>query len=233
MTDLSAYDRYEELKGWDKAPFMHPSPGEIMFYEHYLGKVNMDGAKVLEIGFGNGNFIGWAKKRGAIVYGTELQQSAVDKAVQSGVNVLPTEICQSVNILKGELTAMAALDVMEHLSIEQNISFLASAAMMLKRDGLLLIRFPNGQSPMGLTVQYGDRSHVSVLSIPIINQLIVGLPFVVTFAGEPLRTLTGGATSRLARYIQAGMRYCATQLIRTLYGDIPLYMNAVMVIRKQ
>ena len=62
MTDLSAYDRYDELKGWDKAPFMHPSPGEIMFYEHYLGKLNMDGAKVLEIGFGNGNFIGWAKK---------------------------------------------------------------------------------------------------------------------------------------------------------------------------
>lgn len=233
MTDLSAYDRYDELKGWDKAPFMHPSPGEIMFYEHYLGRLNMDGAKVLEIGFGNGNFIGWARKRGAIVYGTELQQSAVDKAVRSGVNVLPPEICESVESLKGELTAIAALDVMEHLSIEQNISFLASAAMMMKRDGLLLIRFPNGQSPMGLAVQYGDRSHVSVLSIPIINQLIVGLPFVVMFAGEPLRTLTGGATSRFARYIQTGMRYCATQLIRTLYGDIPLYMNAVMVIRKR
>ena len=153
--------------------------------------------------------------------------------MQSGINVLPSEICNSVDLLKGDLTAMAALDVMEHLSIEQNISFLTSAAMMLKRDGLLLIRFPNGQSPMGLTVQYGDRSHVCVLSIPIIRQLIVDLPFVVTFAGEPLRTLTGGMTSRLARYIQIGMRYCATRLIRSLYGNIPLYMNAVMVIRKQ
>lgn len=232
MTDLSAYDRYEELKGWDKAPFMHPSPGEIMFYEHYLGKLNMDGAKVLEIGFGNGNFIGWAKQRGAVVYGTELQQSVVEKAVKNGVNVLPTEIRKSVDLLGGQLTAMAALDVMEHLSIEQNISLLGSAAMMLKKDGILLIRFPNGQSPIGLTVQYGDRSHVSVLSIPIINQLIVGLPFVVTYAGEPLRTLTGGMTSRLARYIQIGMRNFATGLIRTLYGDIPMYMNAVMVIRR-
>jgi SAM-dependent methyltransferase len=232
MTDLSAYDHYETLKGWDKAPFMQPSPGEIMFYEHYLGRLNLAGAKVLEIGFGNGNFIGWAKQRGAIVYGTELQQSAVEKATQCGVNVLPTEIRKSVDLLRGELTAMAALDVMEHLSIEQNISFLTSAAMMLKRDGLLLIRFPNGQSPMGLAIQYGDRSHVSMLSIPIINQLITGLPFVVTYAGEPLRTLTGGFASKFARYIQTWMRHRATSLIRTLYGDIPMYMNAVMVIRR-
>jgi 2-polyprenyl-3-methyl-5-hydroxy-6-metoxy-1,4-benzoquinol methylase len=231
MTDLSAYDRYEELKGWDKAPFMNPSPGEIMFYEHYLGRLNMNGAKVLEIGFGNGNFIGWAKQRGAIVYGTELQQSAVEKATQFGVNVLPTEIRKSVDLLRGQLTAMAALDVMEHLSIEQNISFLTSAAMMLKRDGLLLIRFPNGQSPMGLAVQYGDRSHVSVLSIPIINQLIIDLPFVVAYAGEPLRTLTGGITSKLVRHIQTWMRHHTTRLIRSLYGDIPMYMNAVMVLR--
>jgi hypothetical protein len=220
------------MKGWDKAPFMHPSEGEIMFYEHYLGGLSMDGAKVLEIGFGNGNFIGWAKQRGAIIYGTEIQQSALDKASQYGVNVLPADVSKSADVLKDQLLAIAALDVMEHLSIDQNISFLLSAAIMLKQDGLLLIRFPNGQSPLALPVQYGDRSHVSVLSIPIINQLMVDLPFSVIYAGEPFRTLTGSIPSRLVRYIQIGLRGCADHLIRLLYGDVPMYMNAVMLIRR-
>ncbi len=211
---------------------MHPSEGEIMFYEHYLGGLSMDGAKVLEIGFGNGNFIGWAKQRGAIIYGTEIQQSALDKASQYGVNVLPADVSKSADVLKDQLLAIAALDVMEHLSIDQNISFLLSAAIMLKQDGLLLIRFPNGQSPLALPVQYGDRSHVSVLSIPIINQLMVDLPFSVIYAGEPFRTLTGSIPSRLVRYIQIGLRGCADHLIRLLYGDVPMYMNAVMLIRR-
>lgn len=203
-----------------------------MFYEHYLGGLSMDGAKVLEIGFGNGNFIGWAKQRGAIIYGTEIQQSALDKASQYGVNVLPADVSKSADVLKDQLLAIAALDVMEHLSIDQNISFLLSAAIMLKQDGLLLIRFPNGQSPLALPVQYGDRSHVSVLSIPIINQLMVDLPFSVIYAGEPFRTLTGSIPSRLVRYIQIGLRGCADHLIRLLYGDVPMYMNAVMLIRR-
>ncbi len=232
MTIFSGYEHYQKLKGWDVAPFMLPSPAEIMFYEHYLGKIRMVGAKVLEIGFGNGNFIGWAKQRGAQVYGTEVQSSAVEKAKERGVTVLPIDIASSAGGMCGNFTIIAALDVMEHLTIEQNISLLTSAAAMLESNGVLFLRFPNGQSPLSLAAQYGDVSHVSTLSIDIINQLIIDLPLFPIYAGAPYRPLTGGIPSRIVSHLQAALRYGADRLIRLLYGEIPMYMNAVMLLRK-
>jgi SAM-dependent methyltransferase len=231
-TEYSGYEHYQELKGWDNAPFMLPSRGEVMFYEHYLSTIDLNGARVLEIGFGNGNFIGWARQRGAEVYGTEIQPSAVEKALEYGVNVLPVDISKSAQNMSEKFSVIVAIDVMEHLNISQNISLLKSAAAMLHTNGILMLRFPNSQSPLSLTAQHGDVSHISTISIGIVKQLMIGLPFSVICAGAPYRPKTGNFRSRVIAHIQAVLRDCADHVIRMLYGDIPMYMNAIMVLRK-
>lgn len=232
MTQAPAYDHYEKMKGWDAAPFMATPPGDRKFYDHYLGHCGLAGAVVVEVGFGNGNFLGWAQARGATLYGTEVQPEAVARAQDHGVHVLPPDLAQSSAELEGQVAVMAALDVMEHLSIAQNAAMLAASADMLRVGGLILLRFPNGQSPLSLPVQHGDMTHVSVLSIPVVEQLCAGLPFKVTHAGPPFRTLPDGFAARLVRRIQGLIRRCADACIKAVYGDIPLYANVTMVLQK-
>lgn len=227
------YDSYQRLKGWDEQPFMEPLPGDRMFYDHYLGSLDLAGAKVLEVGFGNGNFLGWAKAKGATVYGTEIQEAAIAKAQANGVQVLPLDLAESQEALLGQLLVVAAFDVMEHLTMAQNAALLAAAATMLKPGGMLIARFPNGESPLSLPIQHGDRTHVTVMSIPIVEQMIPDLPFDVVYAGEPFRTLTGGVLSRLVRRVQNLLRTLVTRLIWMIYGKIPLYANAVVVLRRR
>lgn len=227
------YGGYQELKGWDEQPFMQPSRGERLFYDHYLSRLSLAGGRVLEVGFGNGNFLGWARAKGATVYGTEIQPAAIAKAEASGVVVLPIDLAASVDLLRGSLRVFAAIDVMEHLSKQQNFAMLATAAEMLERDGMALVRFPNGQSPLSMPIQHGDHTHLSVLSIPIVEQMAAALPFEIVYAGEPVRTFPPGALPRLARHAQDGIRRVATRSFRLIYGDLPLYANVVMVLRRR
>jgi SAM-dependent methyltransferase len=226
------YRHYQALKGWDEAPFMQPSRTDAQFFAHYLGTVVETGALVAEVGFGNGNFLGWAAARGARVFGSEVQAAARDKAVAAGVGLLPLDFAGWKDALPGRLRVIAAIDVMEHLTRAQNGELLMAAARLLEPGGLLLARFPNGQSPLSLPIQYGDQTHVSVLSAPIVEQMARGLSLEVVFAGRPFRPYAGGLAGRIARKGQDLVRGACDRAIRLVYGPLPMHANTVMLLRR-
>jgi len=226
------YLHYQELKGWDEAPFMQPSRADAQFFAHYLGRAVDAGALVAEVGFGNGNFLGWASARGARVFGSEVQAAARDKALAAGVGLLPLDFAAWPGVLPGRLRVLAAIDVMEHLTREQNIALLAAAARLIEPGGLLFLRFPNGQSPLSLPIQHGDQTHVSVLSAAIVEQLAQGLALRVEYAGRPFRPYAGGPVGRAARKLQDLVRGAADRAIRLIYGPLQMHANTVMVLRR-
>jgi 2-polyprenyl-3-methyl-5-hydroxy-6-metoxy-1,4-benzoquinol methylase len=226
------YLHYQALKGWDDAPFMQPSPTDAQFFAHYLGGAVAAGALVAEVGFGNGNFLGWAAARGARVFGSEVQAAARDKAVAAGVGLLPLDFTAWQSVLPGRLRVIAAIDVMEHLTRAQNGELLAAAARLLEPGGLLFARFPNGQSPLSLPIQHGDQTHVSVLSAPIVEQMAQGLSLEVVYAGRPFRPYVGGFSGRIARKAQDIVRGGCDRAIRMVYGPLPMHANTVMVLRR-
>jgi 2-polyprenyl-3-methyl-5-hydroxy-6-metoxy-1,4-benzoquinol methylase len=226
------YEGYGSLKGWDKQEFMNTPDGDRLFYEHYLGDLPIRDHSVLEVGFGNGGFLGWAKDKGARVFGTELLESALNKAISYGVEVLPVDIISSVDRLRNKLCVFAAIDVMEHLTADQHYKLLSCASEMLVAGGRLLLRFPNGQSPLSLPMQYGDSTHVSIVSIPNIERMIEEMPLKVVYAGAPIRTLTGSTARRAMLYVKYAIRGISDKMIQLLYGKIPLYENAVMLIER-
>lgn len=226
------YLHYQELKGWHEAPFMRPTRTDAQFFEHYLADAVSTGGLVAEVGFGNGNFLGWAAARGARVYGSEVQAAARDKAVTAGVGLLPLEFGSWQAVLPGRLRVLAAIDVMEHLTREQNAALLAAASRLLEPGGLLFVRFPNGQSPLSLPIQHGDHTHISVLSAPIVEQMARGLPLDIVFAGRAFRPYVGGVAGRLARKTQDFVRGLADKAIRLIYGPLPMHANTVMVLRR-
>jgi hypothetical protein len=199
-----------------RGPFTQPSRSHIQFYAHYLADAVGEGALVAEVGFGNGNFLGWASSRGARVFGSEVQSSLSDKAAAAGVGLLPLDFAEWQAALPGRLKVLAAIDVMEHLTREQNTELLAAAAHQLEPGGLLFLRFPNGQSPLSLPIQHGDQTHISVLSIPIVEQMACGHTLKVVHAGRPFRPYTGGFAGRAARKVQAGVRGATDRAIRLI-----------------
>jgi SAM-dependent methyltransferase len=226
------YLHYQELKGWHEAPFMQPSATDARFFAHYLASVVEEGAVVAEVGFGNGNFLGWAAARGALVFGSEVQAAARGKAVAAGVGLLPLDFAKWQAALPGRLRVMAAIDVMEHLTREQNALLLATAARLIEPGGLLFLRFPNGQSPLSLPIQHGDQTHVSVLSAPIVEQMARGLALEIVSAGKSFRPYAGGLMGRAVRKVQDLVRSAADRGIRLIYGPLPMYANTVMVLRR-
>lgn len=64
----------------------------------------------------------------------------------------------------GKFDLIVALDVMEHIETSDLVDFMSSVRNLLKPGGMFVARVPNGSSPWGLVYQYGDITHVTVLS---------------------------------------------------------------------
>ena len=163
------YLHYQELKGWHDAPFMQPSATDAQFFTHYLGQVVESGALVAEVGFGNGNFLGWAAARGARVFGSEVQAAARDKALHAGVGLLPLDFGTWQGALPGRLRVIAAIDVMEHLTRDQNAGLLAAAARRAQDSGSCAWRVRPVDSP-DLRSAADAREHRDGAAPPLIVQ---------------------------------------------------------------
>ena len=70
------YSDYEEWKGWDKKGLSEvPSATNHDYFSREMKRANISsGAKILEIGFGNGEFMQWAKVNGYRVSGVEVRE---------------------------------------------------------------------------------------------------------------------------------------------------------------
>jgi len=69
------YADYQEWKGWADKPFGVCPPELAVYFSKELKQSGVDclqGKRVLEIGFGNGEFARWARDAGADYHGTEL-----------------------------------------------------------------------------------------------------------------------------------------------------------------
>ena len=90
------YAGYEAWKGWSK-PFTCSAEEAIYFAGETRG-LAIEHADVLEIGFGSGSFLAWARARKARVAGTEINPALLAAAEQFGVEQLPAafeEVAQS------------------------------------------------------------------------------------------------------------------------------------------
>jgi len=125
---------------------------------------------VLEIGFGNGSFLAWAKAQGADVVGTEIDAPMIERARAKGFDAQPASLV-ALAAVGQRFDLVVAFDVFEHWDKAELVENLKQIAALLRPGGLVLARFPNGQSPFGRVHQYGDLTHQTVLSASSVAQL--------------------------------------------------------------
>ena len=155
---------YVDWKRWDAAAFGRFSKAEARYFGWHLQRCGVGGsAQVLEIGFGNGAFLGYARQRGLGVAGIEIEPTLRARAQALGVPAAAD--LQGLADGLPTFDLIVAFDVFEHLSRDALAGWLQQACVRLSPQGVLLCRVPNGDSPFGRKHQHGDVTHVSVWSL--------------------------------------------------------------------
>lgn len=231
--ERASYDNYHEWKKWEDGAFFSPTPREQAYFDAEFRRIPIARRHVLEIGFGNGTFLRWAKDRCATVAGTEVSQEALARAAAIGVEILPADLSQAAASNIGRFDLIVALDVIEHLKIAEIGGMFDMVAQLLKPGGVFLARFPNGQSPFGRIYQYGDLTHQTVMSAAMIEQLIADRPLRMVRAGNPATPIFGAFPRRAAQFARRLSAAVLERCLRSIYGlDCPLGPNVVVVLER-
>jgi SAM-dependent methyltransferase len=229
-------DAYADWKNWDPATFGRFTPLDAVYFAAETSLREASGARVLEIGFGNGAFLGWAKHLGSEVFGTETNPLLTQRAREflGHDRVFDSLDEQEARKLNGTLSLVVAFDVVEHVSIEHLPAFLSRARDLLTADGRIVLRFPNGDSPFGRISQHGDPTHVTTLGYQKIDYLARGSGLRVLEIRAPQLPLRGVGWRRAAK--RAALTFCRSIIERCVgqlyFGGrrIPLDPNYVAIL---
>ncbi len=163
--------------------------------------------KILELGFGNGSFAGWARSNGHDYFGLELIPELVARAKSLRFNAAETPNDLTELFEQDSFDLVVAFDVFEHIETERLIELLRQLLKILRPGGKILARFPSGDSPFARAYQHGDITHKSCLGSSAIRQIAgtVGAVIIsirgaeLPLKGVPLRSKVRRLTSLVLR----------------------------------
>lgn len=232
LAGLEGYEGYADWKGWT-GEFTASDKHARYFRAEFEG-LPLAGREVLEIGFGNGGFLAWARQQGAKVTGLEINPDMLAAAARLGYPARNAEL--RTLVAEGRhCDLVVAFDVLEHWSHAELIENFRAIADLLNPGGHFLARFPNGHSPFGRVYQYGDFTHRSVLSRYRIEYLaeVSGLEVVRIADARRLSAKPGMLRALRHRWLALQRRRIERRIAR-LYGTprLPLGPNLVAVLRR-
>lgn len=177
---------YVEWKNWTESDFGVCQPTDHAYFrklqKHFPEKIT----NCLEIGFGNGSFLGFMIEQGVLVEGVEMLEVLLARARANGIRCYGS----IKDIPKDQKYDLVCLfDVLEHIPQAEIELFLTNIATHLSPNGRILIRTPNGSSPLGLANQYGDVTHQTVITTSKLNYWGRG----IRVNSESLRLVFSGA----------------------------------------
>lgn len=226
------YDGYEDWKNWSK-PFSYHAEEEKYFAGELRGIAIKD-MELLEIGFGSGSFLAWAKAQGARVSGTEINEAMLSEAKENDVSILPAAFEVFGEEYQSRYDIIVGFDVFEHFDIETVAVRLKACEKMLRVGGHLVLRFPNGQSPFGLVSQNGDITHRSTLSKAVLVQILGTTDLAVLRYGPSFRVCGGKPVTALARLVRYGFRSLLSVALNFIYNQtVPWDAVVTIVLRRQ
>ena len=192
-------DKYIEWKRWDRLAFGVLKKEVAAAFQSEVRRAQIpDIRDVVEIGFGAGAFMAFAKRKNWRIVGIEANPHLVALAQRAGYSAMgPGQLAQ---LPDKSLDLIAAFDVLEHLTHDQIDELLHTAKSKLRPQGAFLARFPNGDSPIGLCNQNGDITHITAIGIQKITYFADLHGLRIVYAGpEAMPILCGHAKHMLHR----------------------------------
>ena len=235
----TSYSGYQEWKNWSHQEFGKYNTEQSIYYKKECikcGLTNLSGLNIVEIGFGNGSFAGWAIHSGAKYYGIETIPELVDIGKAMGFNTYSSETPWQEITTLSSIDLVVAFDVFEHIEINLLTSMLKEVHKYMGKNSVLMFRVPSGDSPFSRSIQHGDLTHCTVLGSSAIYQLAANTGFEVHLISSPAFALWGqGVISFIKRSIVTCSRSIVYPLITHLLmggGKPILSPNMICIFKK-
>ena len=234
-----SYENYELSQGWDAASFGSFSPEKGIYYSAELKRQGLISSKdlhVLDIGFGNGSFLGWCRHRGWQCDGVEINERLIERARDHGY-IVKNSINHFIrHAQRRPYDLITAFDVLEHIDRESQVTFLTSLQSICTQRTLVMLRFPNGDNPFSLPIQNGDVTHQTAIGQMMLRHIVQLAGFEIVSLGGPSQPMQGVSIFRRIG-IAAGkpLRWTIGTIIRHLFmggASITFSSNLFAVLRK-
>jgi 2-polyprenyl-3-methyl-5-hydroxy-6-metoxy-1,4-benzoquinol methylase len=229
---VDPYANYAAWKQWNGA--FAPTDKESRYFAAEFRGIPLRGKRVLEVGFGNGSFLAFAKGTGAAVAGIEINAAMCEAARRHGFDAIDATLTELA--ARGErYDIVAAFDVLEHWDTNELVENFRAIRTLLADGGLFVSRFPNGQSPFGRVFQHGDFTHKSTLSTYKIEYLAALTGFDIVRIDNVRRVPSRpGPLASVRHWWLARRRRWIERSVARLYGirKLPLDPNLVAVLKK-
>ena len=232
---LKLYSHYEQKKNWEVTKIRSEYPD---LYQHEFARLDLIGSlNIFEVGFGDCDFMLWAREMGHQVFGVEINTSLVESARKIGLDVECADAITYVSSYTGAriYDVVTLFDVLEHQTMDEMVELMSNLSRLVKKGGLVLIRVPNGQSPFGCLHQYGDATHISVLSGPILFDIARGLGLTPIKYYNSARRRPGNEAlyKRIARELAYILRNGLEVILGKLYlaRRVPMDPSVTVILR--
>jgi 2-polyprenyl-3-methyl-5-hydroxy-6-metoxy-1,4-benzoquinol methylase len=167
------YEDYESAKEWHEGEFAKFSRYDAACFEAELTKAGIgirSTLRVLEVGYGNGKFLGWCRSRDVRADGLEINETLVERARKSGFTAFGV-LDDSRKADMAQYDLIVAFDVLEHIARDELVRFVRDLKACLNPGGRMIFRFPNGDSPFSLYLQNGDITHQTAIGKAMFQQI--------------------------------------------------------------
>jgi hypothetical protein len=231
---MTSYTGYEDARGWDAASFGALTSEEASYFGAEMAAAGVavgPGLRVLDLGFGNGSFLGWCRSCGATPHGTEVNARLVQRARSHGF-ACATDLLQ-LNEEVGGLAydLITAFDVLEHIERDTLVAFVAQLKTVCHADTVVLLRFPNGDNPFALPLQNGDVTHVTAIGQTMVRQVAKLAGFELVRIGVPAQPRRRLGLKRALVALGVPLRRGIGLLIRHLFmGGAPVQFSANLLV---
>lgn len=171
-------------------------------------------ASILDLGCGHGALIHFAKLEGfSNIRGIDASEQQVDLARELEISdVSAGSLTRELEaITKSSLDVAVTFDVIEHFTKDELVDLVDLIHLALKPGGRWIIHAPNGASPFGGIVRFGDFTHEQSFTPASLQQLLKASGFgFCEFAESGPRFHS----------LRSGIRVVLWQVIRMLYRFI-------------
>jgi len=144
--------------------------------------------RVADIGCGSGELVRCLLDDGYDAIGIDVSPEQVALAHRSGLTQVEAgDYRRLLTDRPGQLAAVTATDLLEHLTKPEVLATFDAVAVALRPGGRFVVRVPNAVSPFGGHIRYGDFTHETWFTARSLRQLALaaGLEPVVTLGCPP------------------------------------------------
>jgi len=159
-------DYYLLMKGnGARESFVHPNVIKNL-------KIN-NTSSVLDIGCGGGELLSVIRSRFGVedLSGIDLSVENVEICKRKGFDVKLVDFIDYLNSSSKKFDFIFMIDVLEHIENSKIKECLLLLKNSLKSNGVLILQTPNAYSPFGMSLRYGDITHLTCFEPRVIEKL--------------------------------------------------------------